>query len=153
MSPFVPGMSRVWIPPIITITSLTPLPSREKMARPLARHGLRWSKKKRVAHSSNLHKCSSHCKFVSGDLGTWLRVSVNCQPIPFPAPLVGPCHKVSSGRLCSSCRDVSQQENLSQGILWPVLFRGTPISTPWAPLPIISAGNSCLDLNMAVLSP
>ena len=65
--------------------------------------------KRRVAHSGNLHKCSSCCKFVSGDLGTWVpRVSVNGQPIPFPAPLVGSCHKVS-GRLCSSCKDISQQ--------------------------------------------
>ena len=40
--PFVPGMSRVRVPPVITITSLTPLPSGEKMAR----RGLRWAKKK-----------------------------------------------------------------------------------------------------------
>ena len=79
------------------------------MAHPRARHGLRWAKR-RVAHSGNLHKCSSHCKFVSGDLGTWVpRVSVNGQPLPFLAPLVGSCCKVSSGRSCSSCRDVSQQ--------------------------------------------
>ena len=63
------------------------------------------SKKRRVAQSGNLHKCSSHCK-----LGTWLpRVSVNGQPIPFPALLVGSCRKVSLGRLHSSCRDISQQ--------------------------------------------
>ena len=31
------------------------------------------------------------------------------QQIPFPAPLVGSCRKVSLGRLHSSCRDVSQQ--------------------------------------------
>ena len=67
-------------------------------------------KKRRVAQSGNLHKCSSHCKFVSGDLGTWVpRVSVNSQTIPFPAPLVGSCRKVSSGRPHSSCRDISQQ--------------------------------------------
>ena len=67
-------------------------------------------KKRRVAHSGNLHKCSSRCKFVSGDLGTWVpRVSVNGQPILFPAPPVKSCHKVSSGRLSSSCRDISQQ--------------------------------------------
>ena len=80
------------------------------MAHPRARRGLRWAKKRRVAHSGNLHKCSAHCKFVSGDLGTWVpRVSVNGQPILFPAPLVGSCHKVSLGRPRSSCRDVSQQ--------------------------------------------
>ena len=87
MSPFVPGMSRVWVPPVITIASLTPLPSREKMARPHARHGLRCAKRKGGSFG-NLHKRSSHHKFVSGDLGTWVpRVSINGQPVPFPAPL------------------------------------------------------------------
>ena len=36
-------------------------------------------------------------------------VSVNGQPVPFPGPLEESCFKTSSGRLCSSCRDVSQQ--------------------------------------------
>ena len=36
-------------------------------------------------------------------------VSVNGQPIPFPAPLEESCFKTSSGRLRSSCGDVSQQ--------------------------------------------
>ena len=36
-------------------------------------------------------------------------VSVNGQPVPFPAPLEESCFKTSSGRLRSSCRDVSQQ--------------------------------------------
>ena len=87
MSPFVPGMSGVWVPPILTIASLTPLPGGEKMAHPHARCGLRWAKRKGGSFG-NLHKCISHCKFVSGDLGTWVpRVSVNDQPVPFPAPL------------------------------------------------------------------
>ena len=42
---------------------------REKMARPRARHGLRWAKRKGGSFG-NLHKCSSHHKFVSSDLGT-----------------------------------------------------------------------------------
>ena len=80
------------------------------MAHPRARCSLRWAKKRRVAHSGNLHKYSSRCKFVSGDLGTWVpRVSVNGQPVPFSAPLVGSCRKVSLGRPRSPCRDVSQQ--------------------------------------------
>ena len=36
-------------------------------------------------------------------------VSVNSQPIPFPAPLEESCFKMSSGRLSSSCRAISQQ--------------------------------------------
>ena len=105
-----PGMSRVWVPPVITITSLTPLPGREKMACPHDRRGLRWAKKRRGAHSGNLHKCSSHCKFVSSNLGTSVpRVFINGQPVPFLAPLVRSCLKVSSDRLRSSCRDISQQ--------------------------------------------
>ena len=70
---------------------------------PSCQAGLEVGKKRRVAHSINLHKCSSHCKFVSGDLGTWVpRVSVNAQPILFLAPLAGSCLKVSSDGSCSS---------------------------------------------------
>ena len=48
--------------------------------------GLRCAKRKGESFGK-LHKCSSHRKFVSGDLGTWVpRVSVNGQPVPFPAP-------------------------------------------------------------------
>ena len=36
-------------------------------------------------------------------------ISVNGQPILFPAPLKESCFKMSSGRLCSSCGDISQQ--------------------------------------------
>ena len=85
-------------------------PQWRKDGTPSCQAKLEVGEKRRVAHSGNLHKCSSRCKFVSGDLGTWVpRVSINGQPIPFPAPLVGSCSKVSSGRSCSSCRDVSQQ--------------------------------------------
>ena len=71
----------------------------------------RWAKKKRrVAQSSNLHRCGSCYKFVSGDLGTQVpSVSVNGQPVPFPAPLAGSCFKSSSDRSRSSCRDISKQ--------------------------------------------
>ena len=53
----------------------------------------------------------------------------------------------------SKARKVLRQENLSQGILWPVPFRGTLVSAPRASLPVVRPGNSCLDSNMAVLSP
>ena len=36
-------------------------------------------------------------------------ISVNGQPVPFPAPLKESCFKTSLGRLRSSCRDVCQQ--------------------------------------------
>ena len=64
----------------------------------------RWAKKRRkVAHSGNLHWCSSYSKFVSSDLGTRVSsVSINSQPIPFPAPLTGSCFKASLDRSCSS---------------------------------------------------
>ena len=81
-----PGMMGLW-DLFVTITSLTPLPSREKMACPCARCGLRWAKRK-GGPFGNLHKCISCRKFVSGNLGTWVpRVPVNSQPIPFLAPL------------------------------------------------------------------
>ena len=85
-------------------------PRQRKDGMPLCQAWLEVGKKRRVAHSGNLHKCSSCCKFVSGNLGTWVpRVSVNGQPVLFPAPFVGSCSKVSLGRSHSSCRDVSQQ--------------------------------------------
>ena len=46
MSPIILDMSGVWVPPIVAIASLSPLPGREKMACPHARHSLRWAKKK-----------------------------------------------------------------------------------------------------------
>ena len=88
--------------------SISP-PLARKMAHPHARHGLQVGKKKRrVAQSDNLHWCSSHYKFVSGDLGTQVpSVSVNGQPVPFPSPLCRIMFKSLSDRSRSSCRDVS----------------------------------------------
>ena len=84
-------------------------------------------RKRRVAQSGNLHWCGSHYKFVIGDLGTWmLSISVNGQHIPFPAPLVGSCFKSSSGKLRSSCRDLSQQG--PQGSLVRELVTGDPMA-------------------------
>ena len=87
-------------------------------------------------------------------------VSINGQPIPFPAPLVESCfkhHWVDCTHLAetslSKARKVLQRENLSQGILWPVPFWGAPVSASRASLPIVIPGNSRLDSNMAVLSP
>ena len=90
--------------------SISP-PRQRKDGTPLCQVWLEVGKKKRkVAHSGNLHQCISRCKFVSGDLDTWVpSISVNSQPVPFPTPLVGSCFKVLSDRSCSSCRDVSQQ--------------------------------------------
>ena len=80
-----------------------------------------------MAQSGNLHRCSSHYKFVSGDLGTQVpSVSVNGQPIPFPAPLAGLCFKSRSDRLHSSCRDISKQG--LQGSLVRELVTGDPMA-------------------------
>ena len=65
-------------------------------------------------------------------------VSVNSQPIPFPAPLVGSCSKVLSGRSCSSCRDISQQgpqtspvRELVTGDPMACSVPGCPHKCPW----------------------
>ena len=42
---------------------------------------------------------------------------------------------------------------LSQGILWPVPFQGTPTNTLQALLTVIKIGSSALVLNMAMLKP
>ena len=87
----------------------------------------RWVKKRRVAQSGNLHQCSSHYKFVSSDLGTQVpSVSVNGQPVPFPAPLAGSCFKSLSDMSCSSCRDVSKQG--PQGSPLRELVTGDPMA-------------------------
>ena len=102
-------------------------PWQRKDGMPSCQAQLEVGKKRRVVHSGNLHKCSSHCKFVSGDLGTQVpRVSVNSQPVLFLAPPVGSCRKVSLGRLRSSCRDVSQQG--PQASLVRELVTGDPMA-------------------------
>ena len=84
-------------------------------------------KKRRVAQSGNLHWCSSHYKFVSSDLGTQVpSISVNGQPIPFPAPLAGSCFKSSLYRSRSSCRDISKQG--PQSSLARELVTGDPMA-------------------------
>ena len=115
-----------------------------------------------MAQSGNLNRCSSHYKFVSGDLGTQVpSISVNSQPVPFPAPPLQD-HVSSHRRIgraylaemsLSKARKVLWRENLSQGILWPVPLRGSPVTAPQVSSPIIRSGNSRLDSNMAVLSP
>ena len=83
--------------------------------------------KRRVAQSGNLHWCSSHYKFVSSDLGTQVpSISINGQPVLFPAPLAGSCFKLSSDRSRSSCRDVSKQG--PQGSLVRELVTGHPLA-------------------------
>ena len=46
----------------------------------------------------------------------------------------------------SKAHKVLWRENLSQGILWPVPLRGSPVTTPQASSPIIRSGNSRLEL-------
>ena len=89
--------------------SISPPPAR-KDGTPLCQVRLIGGRKRRVAQSGNLHWCSSCYKFVSSGLGTWVpSVSINGQPVLFPAPLAGSCFKSSSNRSRSSCRDISQQ--------------------------------------------
>ena len=53
-------------------------------------------------------------------------ISVNGQPIPFPAPLVGSCFKVPLDRSRSSCRDISQEG--PQASLAGELVTGDPMA-------------------------
>ena len=53
-------------------------------------------------------------------------ISVNGQPVPFPAPLAGSCFKSSSDRSHSSCRDISKQG--LQGSLARELVTGDPMA-------------------------
>ena len=70
----------------------------------------RWAKKEGWLNSVTCIGVVSCHKLVSGDLGIrMLSVSIDSQPIPFPAPLAGSCFKSTSGKSHSSCRDVSQQ--------------------------------------------
>ena len=53
-------------------------------------------------------------------------ISINSQPVPFLAPLEESCFKTSSGRLRSSCGDVSQQG--PQSSLMRELVTGDPMA-------------------------
>ena len=48
---------------------LSPPPRQRKDGMPSCQAWLKVGEKRRVAHSGNLHWCSSHSRFVSGDLG------------------------------------------------------------------------------------
>ena len=107
---FILGVYRVLVPPVVTIASLSPSPGEKRWHALVPGAAYRWVKKRRVAQSNDLHWCSSHYKFVSSDLGTQVpSVSVNSQPVLFPAPFAGSCFKSSSDRSHSSCRDISKQ--------------------------------------------
>ena len=142
--------------------SISP-PWREKMARPHARCGFIGGQKK--GEGWLILVTFIGVVLVAGLLaGTWiLECPVSplmASPSRFLPPLVESCFKhcrvdcshLVEMSLSKACK-VLQQENLSQGILWPVPFRGAPISAPRASLPVISPGNSRLDSKMAVLSP
>ena len=66
-------------------------------------------KKRKVAHSSNLHQCSSHCRLLAA---AWVprcpAPLLTANPSNFLPP-AGLCFKVPSERSCSSCRIISQQ--------------------------------------------
>ena len=103
--------------------SISP-PLARKDGTPSCQARLIGGQKRRMAQSGNLHWCSSCYKFVSSGLGTRVpSVSVNSQPVPFPAPLAGSCFKSLSNRSHSSCRDISQQG--SQASVVRELVRGS----------------------------
>ena len=142
--------------------SISP-PWQEKTARPRARRGLEVGKKKGEGWLISVTFIS--VVLVAGLLaGTWI---LECPASPLMANLsrflpplknhVSRRRRVDCAHLAetslSKARKVLRRENLSQGILWPVPFRGAPVSAPWASLPIVRPGNSHLDSNMAMLSP
>ena len=132
--------------------SISP-PWREKMACPRVRRGLIGGQKKEGwLISVNFISVV----LVAGLLaGTWILECPASLLMASPSRFLPPCRimfQASSGRLCSSCRDVSQQgpqgppmRELVTGDPMARSVSGTPVSTPRASLPVISPGNSRLD--------
>ena len=138
------------------------LPWREKMARHRARHGFIGGQKKGEGWLISVTFIG--VVLIAGLLaGTWILECPASLLTASPSCFLPPCRimfQASSGRLCSSCGDVSQQgpqgppmRELVTGDPMARSVSGRPVSTPRASLPIISPGNSRLDSNMAVLSP
>ena len=162
MSLFIPGISGIRVPPIVTIASLSPLPGEKRWHALVPGTAYRWAKK---GKGWLISVTFIGVVLVAGLLaGTWI---LECPASPLmasPSRFLPPSknhvsrrHRVDCAHLAemslSKARKVLRLENLSQGILWPVPFWGTPVSAPRASLPIVRPGNSHLDSNMAVLSP
>ena len=161
MSLFILGMYGVWAPPVVTIASLSPLPQQEKMACPLARRGLKVGEKEGWLNPVTCIGVVLVTSFLAATRvlecpGSPLMASLS-HFLPLLQDHVSSHHRIGHAHLAemslSKACKILQQENLSQGILWPVPFWGAPISAPRALSPVVRSGNSCLDSNMAVLSP
>ena len=161
MSLFISGVSGVWVPPVVTIASLSPLPSEKRWHALMPGTAYMWAKKEGwlipVTYISVVLVASLLA--VTWVLGCPAYL-LTASPSHFLPPLqdhvsrhrrVGHTHLAETS--LSKAHRLLWQENLSQGILWPVPFQGAPVSTPQASSPIVRSGNSCLDSNMAVLSP
>ena len=163
MSLFIPGIFGIRVPPIVTIASLSPLPGEKRWHALVPGAAYRWAKKKGEGWLISVTFIG--VVLVAGLLaGTWI---LECPASPLtasPSRFLPPSknhvsrrHRVDCAHLAetslSKARKVLRRENLSQGILWPVPFRGAPVSAPRASLPVVRPGNSRLDSNMAVLSP
>ena len=159
----IPGVFGIQVPPVVTIASLSPLPNEKRWHALMPGAAYRQAKKKGEGWLISVTIIG--VVLVSG-LSARTRI-LECLASPLTASLsrfLSPLKNRVSRRPRINCahlaetslskaRKVLQRENLSQGILWPVPFRGTPVSTPRASLPVVSPGNSRLDSNMVVLSP
>ena len=148
---------------VITIASLSPLPGKKRWHALMPGMAYGWAKKKGEGWLISVTFIG--VVLVAGLLaGTWILECLASPLMASPSHFLAPTKNHVSRRRRVDCthlaetslskaRKVLRGENLSQGILWPVSFLGTPISAPQASLPIIRPGNSRLESNMAVLSP
>ena len=160
---FISGIFGILVPPVLTIASISPLSGEKRWHALMPGAAYRWAKKK--GEGWLISVIFIGVVLVAGLLaGTWilecLVSPLTASPSCFLPPLknhVSRRRRVNCAHLAetslSRAHKVLRRENLSQGILWPVLFRGAPVSAPRASLPIVRPGNSRLDSNMAVLSP
>ena len=165
MSFFIPGVSGVRVPPIVTIASLSPLPSEKRWHALMPGEAYRWAEKKKRQRGWLIPVTYIGVVLIASSLAlTWVPMCLVSALMASPSCFLPPLKDRVSRPLRVSCAHLAEmslskahkllrRENLSQGILWLVPFRGTPISTLQASSPFVRSGNSCLDLNMALLSP
>ena len=125
---FIPGIFGIQVPPVVTITSLSPLPWQEKMARPRARRGFIGGQKK--GEGWLISVTSIGVVLVAGLLaGTWILECLVSPLTASPSHFLPPCRimfQASLGQLPSSCGDVSQQG--PQGPPMRELVTGDPMA-------------------------
>ena len=129
MSLFIPGIFGIRVPPIVTIASLSSLPGEKRWHALMPGMAYRQAKKKGEGWLISVTFIG--VVLVAGLLaGTWilecLASPLTASPVPVSCPLEESCFKTSSGRLRSSCRDVSQQG--PQSPLTRELVTGDPMA-------------------------